>query len=523
MFVRMGRGLRRSFRQLADMPRPEGATVGPAAASGTTVAQQPLDAADSAGTAGKRIAWAFAATCFAVALALPGSVFSDSELELYWPSKIEDVTDGILNLIAGVLQLHWVAALLVIAPFAITAIILLDLKPTRTRGQRLSLVVNDPVLGSVSAQHAADDQMRWRNRRQAIEISFEYERDRIRWLLCRLALQAYVLADIATFALTCTLLIARAQGFASESTAVRVACSVAAATTTAFLANLARVMLRISGGDVTTRTFSWAFRSVVLVIIADVGLYALFEKELTGILQTLLLGIFVGATGDHAIQFVLDRAGKIFNPGAGEAQKLSPLLDIDGVTAAHIERLEEEGIVSIHDLAFVPTARLFFSTAYSLQQICDWQDRALLLVYVGKKSADALAEKMNIRGAIDLQAFAHRILFEDDASGTAAIKTSLGTALQLDAGAIEAMLASMAHDEVVMRIRYYWGGVVSPHHPGPPPARAARRDPPEIITMSELTPSSGQVPPAAPGQQPPPAALPASRGPSGSSPPPNGG
>src|SRR5262249_48114985 len=148
---------------------------------------------------------------------------------------------------------------------------------------------------------------------------------------------------------------------------------------------------------------------------ADIGLYVLLAGEVPTVTNSvtgaLVLGLFVGATGDHAIEFLLDKASKAFSTGAATAHAVSPLLGIEGITDAHVDRLEEEGIVSIHDLAFVPTARLFFWTAYSLQQICNWQDRALLQVYVGKKAADALAEQMHIRGAIDLRAFAHDVVF----------------------------------------------------------------------------------------------------------------
>lgn len=52
------------------------------------------------------------------------------------------------------------------------------------------------------------------------------------------------------------------------------------------------------------------------------------------------------------------------------------------ITNEEVERFAEEGIRSLPD-AFVPTARLFFNTNRSMQQICDWQDQALLRVYFG--------------------------------------------------------------------------------------------------------------------------------------------
>ncbi|HEX8106085.1 MAG TPA: hypothetical protein VF516_00090 [Kofleriaceae bacterium] len=303
----------------------------------------------------------FAALCFVIALAAPGSMFDLPELRWLPPSEWP----------GWILQLHWFLGFLIIAPFAVVAILGRDLRVTRERGQRLWLVARTPSLAGIPPEHAKEDEELWNKRQTAAMTSWEYEQDRSGWLQGRLVLQALIFGDLTTFALLCSALLAASGLHADRNTVTQLACSIAAATGTAFLANLARIMLRVSGGDVTTRTFSWAIRSVILVIIADIGLYVLLDGEApsltSNVPHALLLGVFVGATGDHAIQFLLDKATKVFNAGEAAAHKASPLLEIEGVTDAHVDRLEEEGIVSIHDLAFVPTARLFFSTTYSLQ------------------------------------------------------------------------------------------------------------------------------------------------------------
>ncbi|HEX8106084.1 MAG TPA: hypothetical protein VF516_00085 [Kofleriaceae bacterium] len=86
-------------------------------------------------------------------------------------------------------------------------------------------------------------------------------------------------------------------------------------------------------------------------------------------------------------------------------------------------------------------------------------------MYVGKKAADALAEKMHIRGAIDLRAFAHDLVFGSGGPQTQAIRDSLSTVLGLEPGGMAVLLESMAHDEAAMRIRYYWGAVIAPSRP----------------------------------------------------------
>ena len=55
----------------------------------------------------------------------------------------------------------------------------------------------------------------------------------------------------------------------------------------------------------------------------------------------------------------------------------------------------------MHALAFCPTARLIYNTRYSLQRICDWQDQALLLAYVGTSLGTKLREQYLVRGVLD--------------------------------------------------------------------------------------------------------------------------
>jgi hypothetical protein len=407
---------------------------------------------------------AFAMLCFLVALAAPGSIFDLPELRWLPPGEWP----------GWVLQLHWIVALLVFAPFAIVAIVASDLRASRGRSLRLELKALRPSLAGIPPEHVEEDRVLWDKREDAALTLWRYEKDRIMSLRGRLGLQALLFGDLTTLALMCSALLAMSGPRTNDSTTAKLACSIAAATGAVFLANLARILLRVSGGDVTTRTFSWAIRSVILVIIADIGLYVLLDGEVSTVMSSatraVVLGLFVGATGDHAIQFLLDKASKAFGTGAVAAHAVSPLLGIEGIADVHVDRLEEEAVVSIHDLAFVPTARLFFSTAYSLQQICNWQDRALLQVYVGKKAAEALAEQMHIRGAIDLRAFAHDMVFGCRSDQAAQVKVALGKALALDGGGLTALLESMAHDEAAMRIRYYWGAVISECDDAPRPS-----------------------------------------------------
>lgn len=357
---------------------------------------------------------------------------------------------------------QWIMASLVCAPSMIAFIVGMSvLKYSKNDFELVRGSLRDEA---GPREHIADDAVRWEAIWTAIKKSWDYERARILQSHKRRRLHALIFGALATLGLTCSVLALLGSSWAGDEATVLLSYSAIAAIATAFLTNLARAMLRICGGDATSRTLAWATRSLALVIIADIGLFVILDHEMSHEMReipaAMLLGAFVGSIGDHAIQFLLDKGAKRLGTGKAAVKTDSPLLAIEGMTEEHVERLEEEGILSIHDLAFAPTARLFFATPYCLQQICDWQDRALLLVYVGKRSAEALAQKVQIRGAIDLRAFTHDISVLGSDPKVARIRESLRKALDLDEGGFSALLDSMMHDEVTMRIRYYWTSVV---------------------------------------------------------------
>jgi hypothetical protein len=421
--------------------------------------------------AGRWIAVGFAALCLLTTLAMPDALFFTEQRTMIWPPDLRAWTDWVL-------QLHWLLGLLVFAPFAIMALLMFDLRSIRA-ARHFTVVPRVPSTTSVSGPHAECCRARWLEECDAIKTSWSYEKERISRLQCRLVLQGLLFGDLCTFALMCSALVAAAGAPHARG----IACSVAAAAATGFFINLGRLLLRISGGDITTRTLSWAIRSQILVIIADAGLCMLLGDEAQSVERALVIGVFVGATGSSAIQFMLEKASKLLNTGTVAAQRASPLLDIEGVTEEHVERLAEEGILSMHDLAYVPTARLFFATTYSLPQICNWQDRALLRIGFGKAAADALRQKMCIRGAVDLMTLAHQLSFGEPAD--ASVRTDLATALQIEGSALAMMLPTMAHDENAMRIRSYTSSIVAAKEDLPPPPALGSR-----LAGSEDTASS---------------------------------
>jgi hypothetical protein len=187
-----------------------------------------------------------------------------------------------------------------------------------------------------------------------------------------------------------------------------VAWTVLATATTSFLMTIGRILVRIAGNDATTRTFANAARSYGLCIVSG-GLLACLTVSSTDASTaqaSIAMGIAVGLLGDRAFLAVSNRAAALLGAEPEVVDRSVDLRVIEGLGADDLQRLQEENIGSLHALAFVPVPRLFFNTSFNLQRICDWQDQALLLVYVGVSRARALREFFQIRGIIDAQRLA---------------------------------------------------------------------------------------------------------------------
>ncbi|MBK7829336.1 hypothetical protein [Nannocystis sp.] len=188
-----------------------------------------------------------------------------------------------------------------------------------------------------------------------------------------------------------------------------VAWTVLATATTSFLLTMGRILVRIAGDDATTRTFANAARSYGLCVVSG-GLLACLTVSTTEAPETaqmsIAMGIAVGLLGDRAFLAVSNRAAAMLGAEPEVVDPGNELRSIEGLGADDQQRLQEESISSVHGLAFVPVPRLFFNSSLNLQRICDWQDQALLQVYIGASRARALREFFQIRGAVDAQRLA---------------------------------------------------------------------------------------------------------------------
>ena len=275
------------------------------------------------------------------------------------------------------------------------------------------------------------------------------------------------------------------------------AIAAASAAFTSFSVSFGRLTVRASIRDTSARMFAYALRALILSVVAAVLLLAvlwhhgtsvaapasdsilllkdsavLAAQPFKGPTSYMMLGMVVALIGEGVLSQLTARAASAVSLHVAQRSTdgTKELAAIDGLTEQDILRLGEEGIDSIHALALASTASLYFGTPYTLQRLCDWQDQALLITYVGLAKAQMCREKLMVRGAIDLQRKADFLMCEST-HPTAGdkevqsrdktfeiIRSSLGF---ISVEQARESLFPMANDEVIRRLRIYHRGSVT--------------------------------------------------------------
>ncbi len=247
-----------------------------------------------------------------------------------------------------------------------------------------------------------------------------------------------------------------------------------------FAVSFGNFLQRASNLDANARLFAGACRNLLLVIPSSFFLIGIMcssaaLKELcSNDFGAALVGAAIGLLGDRIFGEVTDRAANFLGVKNLTPQHTSDLRQIDGLNDEDVARLGEEGVDSVHALAFAPTPRLFFNTIYSLQCICDWQDQALLIEFMGPAKVQTFREKFMVRGVLDARMIVRQIL---GSTKGAAIKTkyALSPVAAADKTEISKLLGfnteiqmelaflSIAEDEVIARLAIYNHSTV--HYP----------------------------------------------------------
>jgi hypothetical protein len=249
-----------------------------------------------------------------------------------------------------------------------------------------------------------------------------------------------------------------------------------------FAISLGAFLQRLANADAGARLFAHASRNLLLIVPSAFLIAGLLSKNETmkslvtsSELGSALLGVAIGILGERIFGEVNERAANLLGIKNLTPAYVSDLRRIDGLNEEDVARLSEEGIDSVHSLAFAPTPRLFFSTIYSLQCLCDWQDQALLIEYAGQSRAQTFREKLMVRGAVDARMIANQLLLprEKTIAGTIALQDSdvddfskilgFNTVNQL-----RLALLTLANDEIITRLEIYYRSVAKAPEAEPP-------------------------------------------------------
>jgi hypothetical protein len=243
----------------------------------------------------------------------------------------------------------------------------------------------------------------------------------------------------------------------------KLAVTVGVASIVAFGLELGRIVTRLSIGDASPRMFATATKGFCGTVLSGLFLSLLFtftgETKLSStLLGCALLGAAIAIVGDRALDYVSGRAATLLTVKTPTPGQIADLQSINDLTNTDVARLAEEGIESIHGLAYCPTPRLFFNTVYGLQRICDLQDQALLIELVGRDRAQNFRQHLLARGATDAQRIADLLLDRSlEPEKGVPIHSLLGFAT---ADLCSLALSELRDDKLIAQMRVYKESVV---------------------------------------------------------------
>jgi hypothetical protein len=160
----------------------------------------------------------------------------------------------------------------------------------------------------------------------------------------------------------------------------------------------------------------------------------------------------------HTAQTWFGAAGWLGHGGGGRAESAlwsQRLEALQGMAPVHRERLAEEGIVTIENLALANPLALYLATSYSMPQIIDWIDQAYLRLYVSDQAAVQLAAR-GILGGIELTEAAEQLDAMTSDEERRALLDSLAGAVGIDRAGMGSLLKRIQDDSQVELLSVMW-------------------------------------------------------------------
>ena len=169
-----------------------------------------------------------------------------------------------------------------------------------------------------------------------------------------------------------------------------------------FIWSSKNVIVRIINYDLLPNVFYLAGLRILLACSIALVLSFILGAESNpaiGLTQSLpWIALATGMMPDRIFTYLVDRF-KIIAQGENFNTRELALRNIEGMSLAHRERLEEEGIDNAQNLAEASLTQLIMKTPFEARQLLDWIGQAKLLVYAKDKMP--YLRSVGIRSAYD--------------------------------------------------------------------------------------------------------------------------
>ncbi len=113
-----------------------------------------------------------------------------------------------------------------------------------------------------------------------------------------------------------------------------------------------------------------------------------------------IVAFFIGFFPSLGINWIGAMAQKALGQQSGLSKEMA-LSKVQGLSIWQQGRLKQEGIENVQNLAAADVPTLIISTPFTVNQIIDWVDQAILLVYASQEQFEALT-KVGLRCASDV-------------------------------------------------------------------------------------------------------------------------
>lgn len=160
--------------------------------------------------------------------------------------------------------------------------------------------------------------------------------------------------------------------------------------------------------DVTTRMIV----AVIVAAILSLGLAETASENPLARNIVFIISFVVGIFPENGLDWIVSLARQRL-PRSGEMTEAErkrwtidsnyPLQLLKGLNRWHAIRLNVEGIDNVHNLANADLPELIRSTRFSVQQLVDWVDQAVLLIHLRNYDEFVKVQELGIRGLSDFQ------------------------------------------------------------------------------------------------------------------------